>query len=242
MALSGLVAGFSLLLRVNFGLYAVAVVVFDLVFVRMLSGKADSEPYYATPLRSLLLFAGALVLSNVLFYGPVYGTDSKIVFAQSVTAVNGLMRKFGFLTFRPPGLIAIALPVGGLALKMLADEEFSSAFLFPLPPVFIAVVVPVEFSDCAGNPGAGDRIRSCFCINSCAALGTRKCAFWLSTPVSCITISAAPISFIWRRCGLAPPCWSPSSFCRHPPSPRESRSQQRERRSSRCSQPRRSCF
>ena len=128
MALAGFVAGLSLLLRVNFGLYGVAVVAFDLVFMRMLSGKADSEPYYATPLRSLLSFAGGLVLSNALFYGPVYGTDSKIVFAQSVVAVSGLIRKFGFLKFGRLGFIAIALPTGGLALKMFADEGFSSGF------------------------------------------------------------------------------------------------------------------
>ena len=130
-AAAGLVTGFSLLMRVNFALYVAAVVLLDVVFRDEIASGPVSKG--RNRIRRLIFFAVPIVFSNLVFYGLVFGKDTRIVFDQSVTIMHSLMRSFGFELFSlRVGLFAVSWPMLWLALTTLGDEGVSSAVFVPL--------------------------------------------------------------------------------------------------------------
>jgi hypothetical protein len=126
IALSGLLAGVALLMRVNFGLYVPAVVVCDLVLVWLFKTKAgQSRVGRGSVLAAGALFAAPLLLSNTIFYACLYGRNTGLVLAQTVLAAQKLVsaHRFAVLDVSAGTACSLAFPMLWFAIRLLAGAD-----------------------------------------------------------------------------------------------------------------------
>ena len=126
IALSGLLAGVALLMRVNFGLYVSAVVVCDLVLVWLSQSHAgQSRVCRGSVLAAGALFTAPLLLSNAIFYACLYGRDTSVVLAQTVLAPQKLVgaHRFVVLDVSAGTACSLAFPMLWFAIRLLAGAD-----------------------------------------------------------------------------------------------------------------------
>jgi hypothetical protein len=126
IALSGLLAGLALLMRVNFGLYVSAAVVCDLVLVWPFKSHAgQSHVCRRSVLAAGALFAAPLLLSNTTFYACLYGRNTGLVFAQTVLAAQKLVgaHRFVLLDVSAGTACSLAFPMLWFAVRLLAGAD-----------------------------------------------------------------------------------------------------------------------
>jgi hypothetical protein len=125
IALSGLLAGVTLLMRANFGLYVAAVVVCDLVLVWLFDNAGQSRFRRRSILAAGALFATPLVLSNAVFYACLYGRDTGLVLAQSVLTMQRAMASHRFIPLEVSAGTAcsLAVPMLWFAIRLLAGAD-----------------------------------------------------------------------------------------------------------------------
>ena len=134
IALSGLLAGVTLLMRANFGLYVAAVVVCDLVLVWLFDNAGQSPFRRRSILAAGALFATPLVLSNAVFYACLYGRDTGLVLAQSVLTMQRAMASHRFIPLEVSTGTAcsLAVPMLWFAIRLLAGaDRLSGKWLIP---------------------------------------------------------------------------------------------------------------
>lgn len=126
IALSGLLAGVALLMRVNFGLYVSAVVVCDLVLAWLFKSNAgQSRLGRGGVLAAGALFATPLLLSNTIFYACLYGRNTGLVLAQIVLAAQKLAgaHRFVVLDVSAGTACSLAFPMLWFAIRLLAGAD-----------------------------------------------------------------------------------------------------------------------
>lgn len=119
--LAGLLTGVSTLIRFNFGIYAAAVVLLELVVCEMSMGK---HPWNLRLRRILLCYAAfllPLVFVNAIFYLSVYGVSAVVVLLDIVAAAHAAIGDLRFIDLRVSWLLIGILfwPLGWLTSKMI---------------------------------------------------------------------------------------------------------------------------
>lgn len=143
IALSGLLAGLSTLMRFNFGPYALVAVMTDIFLTEILT-KANS-PLRTRQNRALVqaaAFCIPFIFANLIFYLAIYGAGAIAVPLQTARFSMGAMNSGAFLRLRPElsALACLAAPCGWISVRKIVHlDKISTVAL--IPAVFSAILI-----------------------------------------------------------------------------------------------------
>jgi hypothetical protein len=147
VGVSGLLTGFALLYRINFGAYVVMVVAFDLVLPWFPhGGKRRDRFHLRKDLLTAAVFLGPLAVFCTVFCFWVYGRHAVTAVLNLVIQAQRLMilRRFIELPFSIGIACAVALPAGWFFLRMLAGSEIIPAKML-VPAAFAIALLSLAY-------------------------------------------------------------------------------------------------